>query len=300
MNKVLIIGACNIDYIGKAYHKIMDHDSNVGSIKVSFGGVARNVGENLARLGLSFSFITAIGNDEIGRQMLKQLQDLNVQVITPNTKLLSSIYMAIHDEDGDMVMALCDSDIIKEINPDFLNYHSSLINEFEYIIVDANLSEEALAFIFNHFASKKIIVEGISTGKVIKFIPYLDKVYLLKCNIYEAQALVKAPLIGEALIEKLHNLGISKLVVTNGSQNIYFYDEGIAYTNVIKVDRIVSATGAGDAMLAGIIYGIVKMELPIKEAVEFGKIISLLTLQVEEAVNEKVDVAHKIWEDNQK
>src|SRR5690606_28958332 len=44
----------------------------------AFGGVARNVAENLIRLGVETSLMTVVGDDENGRSVVRQLDDLGV------------------------------------------------------------------------------------------------------------------------------------------------------------------------------------------------------------------------------
>ena len=48
---VLVIGAAGLDTKGHAHGSLRTGTSNPGTIRISFGGVARNVAENLARLG---------------------------------------------------------------------------------------------------------------------------------------------------------------------------------------------------------------------------------------------------------
>ena|SRR5690554_2707942 len=120
MEKVLIIGASNIDFIGKSKNKLIKNDSNIGTVKISYGGVGRNICENLARYGVDTSFITAIGKDYLGRGLKRKLKELDVKLIIPKTDIETSHYMAIDDIDGDMAYAINDMEIIDEINPDFI------------------------------------------------------------------------------------------------------------------------------------------------------------------------------------
>ena len=49
MNKVLVIGGANIDYICKSNTSLALRDSNIGANMMSLGGVGRNICENLSR-----------------------------------------------------------------------------------------------------------------------------------------------------------------------------------------------------------------------------------------------------------
>lgn len=67
MSEVYVIGGANIDIIGKCNQALIPYDSNIGHVTQSFGGVGRNIAENIARLGFSTHFISALGNDAGGK-----------------------------------------------------------------------------------------------------------------------------------------------------------------------------------------------------------------------------------------
>ena len=60
---VIVIGAVNMDLSGTPAAALRDGDSNPGRVTMTPGGVARNIAENLARLGRKVSLITAMGDD---------------------------------------------------------------------------------------------------------------------------------------------------------------------------------------------------------------------------------------------
>ena len=165
----LLIGGSNVDYIATSRDKLQRRVSNIGEISISFGGVMRNIAENLARLGNNIDFITAIGDDANGREMRKELVELGINVITPVTEYPSGSYLAINDSNHDMVDAVCDNRIIRDLNVEFLKKHDELIKSHEYVIMDANVSNETIDYLFKTYPTKKFIVEAISPSKVLKF-----------------------------------------------------------------------------------------------------------------------------------
>ena len=62
----------------------------------------------------------------------------------------SSTYMFITDETGDLLVAVNDMDICKEINPEFLEKRLDFINGAAICLLDANLEEETMAWIGEH------------------------------------------------------------------------------------------------------------------------------------------------------
>jgi hypothetical protein len=68
---ILCIGAANLDRKLRAKPLVMGTSNPAGAVE-SFGGVARNIAENLARMGAPVALITAVGNDSSGRALLAQ------------------------------------------------------------------------------------------------------------------------------------------------------------------------------------------------------------------------------------
>ena len=56
---VVVIGGAGIDINGFPSGKLIQKSSNPGRVKLSLGGVGRNIAENLARLGLNVKLLSA-------------------------------------------------------------------------------------------------------------------------------------------------------------------------------------------------------------------------------------------------
>ncbi|EPZ53306.1 pfkB carbohydrate kinase family protein [[Clostridium] sordellii ATCC 9714] len=65
----LVFGVSIFDIIGFTNNNYRCNDSNPGKVKTSFGGVCRNIAENMARVGVNTKFISILGDDETGRRM---------------------------------------------------------------------------------------------------------------------------------------------------------------------------------------------------------------------------------------
>jgi len=278
MENIVVIGGSNIDFIGKSYNHLIMRDSNPGLIKIAFGGVGRNIVENLARLGESVSFITAIGNDDLGLSLKKELEGLGVKVYTKNNQMNTATYLAIHDDDGDMKLALCDNEIVNNIDIDLIEDNREIIENASYIVIDTNVNQIFLDYFFRTFKNKKIIVDAISTTKAKKIIKYLDSIYILKVNEIEFQTL--------QLSNRTH---LPKYIIkTSGSKPAEIIeDKKVIDINVKKITEIKSATGAGDSLVAGAVYGL-NHGKDIIESVKIGIKASAKTLQCYDAVSKDI------------
>ena len=70
MQKVLIIGAQNIDIYAKTEDEYILQDSNLANIHIAFGGVARNIAANIRRMNNAVSFLTIFGDDEFSKSAI--------------------------------------------------------------------------------------------------------------------------------------------------------------------------------------------------------------------------------------
>jgi Sugar kinases, ribokinase family len=287
---ILFIGGSNVDYLATSENELIPHSSNIGHLEISFGGVMRNVVENVARLGAKCVFISAIGDDLFGKEILSYMKKLKVEMYCPKTCLPTSAYLAINNANHDMDVAINDMRVINEVTPSYLATLKPIISTHDFIVIDSNLSKETLKYLFDTYKDKKFIVEGISATKIMKFAPYLNQIHLLKCNINEARAISKivdgdAPSIIKSILLK----GTKIVIISQGKDDIYYgYEDVIDHLPTIKnIEISGNTTGCGDALFAGIVDHYLN-GYSLKASIEFGETLSALTLKSIKANSEEV------------
>lgn len=273
MKKIVVIGSCNVDYIGFVNNKLIPKDSNVGEIYISFGGVGRNICENLLRLGNDVTMFTALSNDTLGKQMESELLQLGCKIIKPLTDKSSAGYLCVNDEHNDMAVAICDETIMDDLDIEFLSFYKDTLNESDYIVVDGNLKQEVIDYVVTTYKHKKLVADGISTTKVKKYINHLDKFFLFKVNELEYECIkeCKKP---------------KYLICTKGAKSVEYYDDTKHEIAIKKETNIVSTTGCGDALLSGTLSSIVNGK-NIDEAIRDGLELARLTLFCKGSVYKK-------------
>ena len=117
---VLCIGGANLDRKLKLSEPLRMRTSNPVTSEVSPGGVARNVAENLARLGCKVGLLSTFSDDLEGNWLLDHLNSAGVDVspslIVPGRK--SGSYTALQDAEGEMLLAMADMEIADLRNRD--------------------------------------------------------------------------------------------------------------------------------------------------------------------------------------
>ncbi len=285
--KTLVIGATNIDIIGLSKKEIIEKESNIGNISISLGGVAKNIATNLLNLGEDVAFLTLMGNDFFSNLVKSEFKKLGLDVFHSIEKnIKSNIYLAIHDNDGDLITGINDMSSFESLSISDFYSLDEYINTFDVLVFDTNLNEQTLNYLITHYKNKTIYVDGVSQTKVLRIknvLPYID---LLKINDYELNALANinnCDIIKD--IKKILYLGVKNCIISTSKKPIVYNDGSVVFQSEVKeVRNIKSTMGAGDALLAGIIFSL-NNNKNIHEAVNFGKLVASKTLEVYESCN---------------
>ena len=255
----VVIGAANIDIGGTPYKPLIQGDSNPGVIKMSYGGVARNIAHNLTMLGVDVEFVTAAGDDTLGMEMLKRCEgtgmDTSLSVVVPGGS--SSVYLFINDEKGEMELALSHVDIVKYITPEYLESIKDVINSAAVVVADCNLSQESILKL-KEICEVPIYMDTVSVSHADKIKGHLDGIDTLKPNLLEAEFLTDMIIESEydclEAARALINQGVRRVFISMGPHGMIAADKDHA----IMVDRypvtVRCTTGAGDSAMAAIVW----------------------------------------------
>jgi len=259
---VTVIGGANIDIHGRSTHKLADNDSNPGTVHTSAGGVARNIAENLARLGVDCRLVTAIGSDHHGQMLLRSCREagIDTQYVQEIVAAPTSSYLAVLNESGDLRVAVNDMSIIEHLTPARLVAYKAMFEQASLLIVDCNLPQDSLGWLASAIVEKTLFVDTVSAAKALRIRPHLRAVHSLKASTIEVEALVgrKARTQSElrAIASLLHAEGVQRIFITRGENGVFYSTadmQGVVKPNLGNRE-IVSTGGAGDAFLAGIAF----------------------------------------------
>jgi len=294
-HEVVAVGAANVDIHGFTETGLVLKDSNPGVIETCLGGVSRNISENLVRLGVETTLISALGDDNFGRQIREECQqmgiDLQHSVFVPNSA--SSTYMAIMDESGDMALALSDMRILDELKVEHLQERREVLEEAKVIVADAGLTTQVMAWLVDHFPNKKMILDPVSIGKCRRMKSLTGKFYCIKMNRLEAGFLTGLSMDSHGDLEKaadrLMGMGLKKVYITLGDEGVYYRQESEkGYMTAPKV-KVVNATGAGDAFTAAVVYSELQ-EWSMKRTAAFAVKAAAVALATRHTVNDRMSL----------
>jgi len=291
---IVVVGGCNMDILGRPNAPMQQNDSAPGVISYSEGGVGRNIAENIARLGAPIQLLSAVGKDANGERILGSgtrcgIDMTRVKVVQGKN---TSTYLSVLDHEGEVLNALSDMSIVSEINSSYIQENMGLLNRSKLLCIDTNLEEDVIEMIFSQ-CKAPICVDTVSSAKCMKIAGYEEKIFLLKPNVIEAEMLLKKTIKNEAdIIEALEMFlarGVKNIIITLGSKGVYFANEtGIWHACAHNVE-IVNSNGAGDAFMAGLLYGFLHGKT-LAEACVAGYNTSLLALKSQATINQELTV----------
>ena len=254
-------GAC-IDLNHRSFSSLVQKDSNPGEISLSAGGVMRNICENAAKLGVSTTFVAALGNDIFAKSIEQSCMDASIDISHMIYKdAPSSIYVSLLDDKGDMAIACSDMRISSFITEEDLQQRVDVIAKAKVACIDGNLTAEAIACAATICNQQGVPVffDPVSTSHARKFKNSLHLFHTAKPNLLELEALTDINVTDEEsfrrAVKKLLDSGISRVFVTFGEQGACCATkDGRFYYKRPKPGKMVNATGAGDAFTAALLY----------------------------------------------
>jgi pseudouridine kinase len=285
---VLVVGSSGMDIIGRALETVHHGSSNPGQMRISQGGVARNVAENLARLGMETILITAVGEDPPAQQLLEETAQagVNLDYIITSPDHPTGTYLAILDDNADLHLGIHDMGVIQALTSEYLRQHYTLFKEAEAIFVDANLPDKVIrtAMSMARRAKTPIAADPTSVNLAPALLPYLDRLWLVTPNEREAAALCgfEVPHADRDMALRaarhLISQGVERTIITMAEFGVvYASAEGSGHIPAIKTE-ILDPTGAGDALTSTVIFALLN-DIPFDEAVRLGLSAAALTLR---------------------
>lgn len=260
---IICVGGANVDRKLYAKFEITTGTSNPVKSSQTIGGVARNIAENLGRLGEQVTLISVRGNDLEWEEIYDMsCPFINLEHVTQIENASTGSYTAVLDKNGDLSIALADMDIFEEITPELLSNNSNVLRSAKCIVVDLNCPAESVEYLCS-FTSKHsipLVIIPVSTPKMNRLPKTLDAVSWLIVNKDETETFMNIKINDdkdwEKSVEKWLELGVKNVVVTNGSKGVFTGSDGgeIRYYPAFEEPMVVDVTGAGDSFCSGVIY----------------------------------------------
>lgn len=277
--KICVIGGANVDITAQSKNQFIARDSNPGTVRLSFGGVGRNIAHNLALLGDEVCFVTRFGGDAFGQMLQVSCREIGMDISLCETcpTFPSACFASINDSNGEMLGGVADMVVTESISKDWLAERIDAINKADAVVADTNLLPETLAWLIDH-VTVPLYIDAVSGPKAVRLAEALDlseskRLYTFKCNALEAQTLSGVT-------------HFTRRYITRGAEGLEVTADGRTSLFPALPCTVRNATGGGDALLAGIVHAGPKAS--VEEAARIGLMCARCAVEADEAVNEQL------------
>jgi len=303
MIPLLAVGTAAIDIKARLARAPLRSTDVPGRVTIKAGGVARNIAENLARLGVPVVFAGIMGDDPQARLLieLSRAAGLDVRPLArsapPPTdftrsklpaSLLTATLNVMLGPDNQQIAGVFSGDILDALQPIDLEPLHADIQSVPAIVCDGGLPADVLIALCELTPDDTFVYcNPGSVALAPRLEPILERLDLLTCNQFEAAALTEvningpAKLVSAAMI--LVKRGVKRAVVTFGARGLAYADGERSLYQPARPVNLVDATGAGDALAATMIEALLRDE-PIGVCLQRGLAAAALTCESEDTV----------------
>ena len=243
---VVVFGGCSWDSTFKQRQDLSYPD--VADIGLP-GGKGANQAIAIARAGYNVKMISMLGDDEVGKKILQNLKDNNIDVSCVE------ILKGVKSDGAQLFVTLTGDNEIKRIresidhfNVEMINKYADVIKNAEYVVTQTKVPREVVEALIEFCYENK--VKTIVTPCPAKGYDFEDentrklfeKITFITSNEQEMKDIMKNDDF-EYCVDKLPNL-----IATAGPKGVNFCDEEGFFINIPAVEprETKDSTGAGD------------------------------------------------------
>ena len=287
---VVVVGGVNMDIGGRPHGELVAADSNPGQVRMSLGGVGRNIAHNMALMGLDVRMLTAFGDDMNAQRIAASCGELGIDISQCLTVPggATSTYLFITDGHGDMALAVSDMEIYDHVTPAFLAGRARLLQNAQLLVVDTNIPAQSIAWLAENIRLP-IFADPVSTAKAVKLKPVLGKLHTLKPNRIEAELLSGVKITDDASLQKaaetLLDTGLHRVFISLGSDGVFAADRSGQQVQLPPLPgAMVNTTGCGDAFMAAITWAYLQ-GTDLTDTAKAGLAASVIAMESAETIN---------------
>ena len=277
---IVVLGAVFVDIKGYPEGIYIPAGRNAGRVEQIYGGVSRNVTEDIANCELRPTFVSLVDDTAVGADVIRRLKNHKV-----DTQYMRQVpdgmgtWLAVFDHEGDVVASISKRpnlmpilNILEEKGDEIFSRADSIVIEVD---MDKAIVKMTLSLAKKYGKPVYGVVANMSIG--LERRDFLKELSAFVCNIQEAGLLFCTDFsentpqeLVEMISQRVIQARIPKLVVTLGAQGAVYADcngdKGYCPARSVEVK---DTTGAGDSFCAGLSVGLTYGK-SLKEACEIG------------------------------
>lgn len=261
---VTVIGGINIDLKGIADSENFESDSYPGIVRISPGGVACNIAQNLAQLDVEVNLYGSVGDDHYGNFILDILKKkkVNTGYILKSRDLSTSAYLSVSNKSQSLFYAVNNTEnSVKHITAEYIKKIKGEILNCSMVVIDTNLSSDTLDTTVKlcNELTVPVFVSVVSAEKAEKVNNISGRINFLSLNQSEFVRLFGDYKNNDELFEIINSEKAKKysvIILKKDKKGVDILDVGEKFIDNYEAPEVMIADvcGAGDAFDAGFIF----------------------------------------------
>lgn len=277
---IVVIGAVFIDVKGYPESSYIPGGRNAGKVEQIYGGVGRNVAEDIANCELRPTFVSLVDHTAVGADVVRRLKNhkVNTDYIVA-TKDGMGTWLAIFDNDGDVTASISKRPDLMPIANILETRGDEIFAGADSIVIEIDIDKDIVkkAFKLAKKYNKRIFAVVANMSIAMERRDFLTQIDCFICNKQEAGILFstdysdKTPEeIVEIIGDKVVAANFPRLIVTLGGDGAVYADRsGMRGLCPARKVEVKDTTGAGDSFCAGVAIGLTYGKT-LAEACEIG------------------------------
>ncbi|MFL2105032.1 carbohydrate kinase [Desemzia sp. FAM 23991] len=229
---VVCIGAANIDNRYIVQDNLRGNTSNNVKVASSLGGGARNVAENLGRLGEHVELISVVGDDDNWERIKEYSKPfMNLSHVKVLEQQSTGNFIEILSKEQELLVGLADMSIYDCLTPELLNKCLTTIQRAKCVVIDLNCPKETIEFLqaFTKRHNVPLVLLTVSTQQMVNLPDRLDGIILVtKHN--EAEAKFKKNVQTDQELKEMAQMymkkGVKEIIISKDSEKVVWGKEG--------------------------------------------------------------------------
>ena len=262
--KTVVLGNIFIDYKGWVQSAYDPLGRNQGNIEIVPGGVAHNVAENLACLGIPTHFLTTLNQDSISDMIISRLlnNNVNLDYVGKFERDAIGMWLALLDKNGNLLGSVSHLPNLKLLEQQVISQLPKLIQNISNIAMDIDLNPDIVELITCNVQKSNLKLYALpgNLSVISKNYDLFKYMQCFVCNDIEAAKLLNTSFqpedlaTAQRLVKKFKTeFGVQQAVITLGEHGAVYVDQQ-ANTNFqpIYPAQMIDCTGAGDAFFSAV------------------------------------------------